>query len=195
VLYYSSDTNYYCYDADAIITSFVYFPGRGFDQNGALAVIKYLLESGKCPELNDRFIKTWGPTRDDQIRLWQDTVTNPELTPFDSTLPTIEDLGLGILRGPQGAVGRDERVRLEWLAVPNPFIDQVSVNLNAPHPGIVRIELFDVLGRSVQSRIEEYIPVGPTILSYPVSGLDPGSYLLRVEFDGWQVSTQRIEKQ
>jgi hypothetical protein len=53
VLYYSSDTNYYCYDADAIITSFVYFPGRGYDQNGALAVTKYLLESGKCPELEE----------------------------------------------------------------------------------------------------------------------------------------------
>jgi hypothetical protein len=61
-------------------------------------------------------------------------------------------------------------------------------------PG-VRIELFDVLGRSVQSKIEESIPMGPTSLSCPVTGLDPGSYLLRVEFDGWQVRTQRIEQQ
>jgi hypothetical protein len=123
VLYYSSDSNYYCLDADAIIGTFQYFPGRGYDINGSLAVAKYLFESGKCSLYWDRYAKAWGPTREDQFKHWQDTVSNPESTPFDSTLPTLEDLGLGILRGPQGSVGRDERMKLEWLAVPNPFIE------------------------------------------------------------------------
>lgn len=194
VLYYSPDTSYYCADAMEINSTFHYFPGRGFDVNGALAVVKYLFESGKCPKDSAWYFSTWGPTREAQLKHWQDTVTNPEATPIDTTLPSLEDLGLGILRGLNGGVGREERLKLEWLAVPNPFMDQVSVEMNAPHPGIVRIELFDVLGRSVGQRIERYVEKGATSLKYPITGLDPGSYLLRVEFDGWQVRTQRIQK-
>ena len=104
---------------------------------------------------------------------------------YDAQIDTVE------------VVTRNAIATLDWLAVPNPFLDQVSVRFNAPHAGFVRIELFDALGRSVSEKIERQIEKGTTSFTYPTDDVEAGSYLLRVEFDGWQVAdsiTRKIDR-
>ena len=48
VLYFSTDTSYYCEDAASTIATFNYYGLRGTDVAGQIAVEKYLSGSGKC---------------------------------------------------------------------------------------------------------------------------------------------------
>src|SRR6187402_1015970 len=107
VLYYNIEVpNYYCADVQEIMTSFFYFEGRGKDYLGALAVAKEIYDRGLCQ--NWDFIYDYGNryknTMDQVTKIWRDTVQDSIATPLDTTLPSLEELDLTILRGPQNSV-------------------------------------------------------------------------------------------
>lgn len=154
VLYLNTtEFHYYCSDVACIINSMQYFRGRGNDVNGALAILKYVIDSGKCPA--QFFSDTlWSTTRRDQYTLWRDTVKDSIRTPFDSTLPSLDDLNLQILRGNNASViagpsSIDAR-SLEALSVhPNPVIDETEIQYTIRSVAALRLEVFDILGNSV----------------------------------------------
>ena len=89
---------YYCANADDILETFEYLTPSGKDYTGEAAVIDYLLSSGKCPDSRGDLIRERNTLRDYQVTIWNDSVHDPQLTPLDTTEPTIDSLGLAILR-------------------------------------------------------------------------------------------------
>ena len=62
---------------------------------------------------------------------------------------------------------------------PNPSQDAVEIGLAAPAAGDVRVEVFDVTGRLVQTVTRSVAP-GASSVALDVSGLAPGGYVVRV---------------
>jgi subtilisin family serine protease len=65
-------------------------------------------------------------------------------------------------------------------AHPNPFNPTTVVSFDLPRASSVRIEAFDVLGRSVSVLAEGEFPAGSHDVSWDASGLPSGMYLLRL---------------
>jgi len=155
VLYLNTtDPEYYCAAVDAILSTFNYIdPKRGHDINGALAVAKFIMDSHKCEDDNEDLGKRYANSRLQQYKLWQDTVKNPQLTPYDTTLPTLEELGLEILRGPEMAVkftpNRSKTILGDLTVTNNPFDRITTLNLTLNQQAYIRFEVFDELGRIV----------------------------------------------
>ena len=61
---------------------------------------------------------------------------------------------------------------------PNPFHEQTTVGLRLAATGEVRLELFDLLGRRVQSVLSGQIPAGLTEVTIDGADLRSGAYLL-----------------
>jgi len=153
VLYLNPDTIYYCQVVHSILTTFTWFnDSRGYDLKGALAVDSFIVKSGKCPDAT-LFLDTGSiPAGWKELySRWLDTAQNPSLTPFDSTLPTLEDLDLGILRGPPSDVhillNPHSSTILSVSVSDNPFKDETKLQIKMNDAALLHLEIYDVLGK------------------------------------------------
>ncbi|MCC5927581.1 MAG: T9SS type A sorting domain-containing protein [Bacteroidetes bacterium] len=65
-------------------------------------------------------------------------------------------------------------------AFPNPFNPSTSFELMLPDYRHIRMEVFDLLGRSVQVLTNEYRPAGSHIISWDAQQFNSGTYIVRV---------------
>lgn len=81
-----------------------------------------------------------------------------------------------------------ERPRGSVLAesFPNPFQQETTIRFFLDQPGIVTLEVFDALGRTVETLVDEYLEAG---VWYPVqfeaSALASGTYYYRIQVEGF----------
>jgi hypothetical protein len=199
VLYLSPDTNYYCADVNAILLTLHWFDDtRGNDYRGALAIVKFLVETNRCPQSTARFDTvtipaTWAALH----HAWMDTVFDPNLTPFDSTLPTLEDLGLGILRGNPADVKYFIDSKLGPMitvigAMPNPFTDETRIDFSCREAVAVRFEVFDVLGERVFDGGEKVYSEGENRVTLLAAGLPHGILYARFSASDGSVKTIKL---
>ena len=80
-------------------------------------------------------------------------------------------------------------------AYPNPIRrgagQNVSLDFATTTSGAVRVEVFDVLGRSVATVVDEVRPARPQQATWHVDGLPAGLYLVRIAADG-RTATRRV---
>jgi hypothetical protein len=201
VLYYNSDTNYYCADVGEILTTFSWFNDqRGRDIRGNLAVLYFLVNSNRCPAetkyLDTTVIPgTWAALHN----TWQDTVSNPNLTPFDSTLPTIEDLGLSILRGNPAEVKQfldavAGPMISNIISLPNPFTDETRIDFTCREAVAVKFEVFDLLGKRVYNGGESVYSKGENEIKLNGEGLPHGLLYGRFSASDGTVRTVKLVK-
>ena len=165
VLYYRSDTNYYCSDVSAIISfTFSYLEGRGFDINAGLAVLKYIEDNNRCPGFFTDADEMWRTGREARYKMWKDTVIDSLATPLDTTLPSLEDIGMDILRGKPASVLHETDVILKRLvsvkASPNPFVNDVALKIDLAASAMLRVDIYDQLGHTMYGEGQGYKPVG-----------------------------------
>ena len=72
---------------------------------------------------------------------------------------------------------------LKVSAFPNPFSNRVHLAFDIEHPGQVRIEVFDVLGRYLQTVYNAFINPGSIQLTWNTSKLPRGAYFIRIHTD------------
>jgi len=156
VLYLNTvDPMYYCQDVDAILSSFQYKdPKRGIDINGAAAVAKYIIESNKCPDLSKNLGRRYSESRQEQYDRWRDTVkVDTNLYKLDTTLPSLEEIDLEILRGLNGVDSKPYTLNGSALGVltssNNPFRNETELSLKVNKLAYIRFEVFNELGQIV----------------------------------------------
>jgi hypothetical protein len=198
VLYYNTDTLYYCYDIEGIIGTMGWFDSvRGSDHNGDIAIRQYIIESGKCPFFDSVYAYTIERLKIGRHKVWKDTVTNPSLTPEDTTIPTLEDLSLGILRGKPTSVSpaTNEHYLGELIAARNPFTDILELKYRLDKSAMVRIDVYDLLGRAMYSEGQGYKAEGEHVLSLQSKGWASGSYYVRLSSPSGEVKTVKVVKE
>ncbi|MEP7234855.1 MAG: hypothetical protein ABI778_06125 [Ignavibacteriota bacterium] len=155
VLYYNLDTNYYCADLGEIQHTFGWFNDqRGDDFKGFLTFEKWVIDSSKCRRMADYLSTFVKASWDGAYERWADTVVNPTLSPFDSTLPSLDDLDLGILRGKPADVKKffDSKygpVFSNLIALENPFSSETKIDFTCREAVAIHFEVFDILGKKV----------------------------------------------
>jgi len=198
---YLNTTNprYYCEDVNALKGTFSYVPGRGLDYNGLLAMVKYLVESNKCPDFNERWMQYWDGARAKQYENWQDSVTvDTMLYKMDTTLPSLEELGLGILRqNPNAGVKPAHFPEVtfgEITASNNPFREETYITLEMQKLGLVKFELLNELGQVVQQNgIGRVIEKGHHRIPIDGSNLASGTYYARFSSSDGQTKTLKLK--
>jgi len=73
---------------------------------------------------------------------------------------------------------------------PSPVRESANVSVTTRGAGLLRVELFDALGRSVSSMTQD-VHSGSTLLSLPTADLTNGHYLLRLSLNG-ETATRRL---
>lgn len=63
---------------------------------------------------------------------------------------------------------------------PNPFNPTTQIEYQIPTAGLVQLEVFDILGRKVQTLVNENKEVGKYTITFDASGLASGMYLYRL---------------
>ena len=81
------------------------------------------------------------------------------------------------------------------VVYPNPFINQLEVTFELQESALLRLELFDVQGRSVRLLLEDRINAGKNSLSFNGSFLAPGTYFLNAYSAENLVFSKKVMKQ
>ncbi|MDP4200205.1 MAG: hypothetical protein Q8922_08975 [Bacteroidota bacterium] len=200
VLYLRTDSMWYCRDVQGIIKCFNYFEGHGIYPNGAIAVIRYLVSHNKC---GARFLYD-GESGAVAFRnkIWRDTVKDSltEARP-DTNIPSIDSIGLSILRGPQyaSAVGPQKygEPRISTLrATENPFTRATEIVFDLADYGLVEFKLFDALGNVVTSNgIGQVLEPGQHTFEIDGSKLPAGAYFARIAYHNRDVKSVMLVKE
>ncbi len=189
VLYLNTqDWKYYCADVESIMFTMNYFPGRGNDVNGSLAILKYVVESGKCMKeffgSSDTTSSLWSRTRLIQYHNWQDSVRDSIATPFDTTLPSLESLNLQILFGQDFVVHEHEVIDPSAISLleasPNPCVNTTELHYRIRSTAALRLSVYDALGKEVYNDPIGFRPEGDYTLKLNTALWPSGSYFARL---------------
>lgn len=202
VLYLNPDTLYYCSDAIQIAASYgIGNDSVGVDGDAGVTVARFLMDSTNCSFFAEEIIDTWEYNRYWQIKTWRDTVTDSLKTPLDTGYTTIDALGLQILRGPTNDVVPDIRTPLnkrpivEARAIPNPIKDELELWYKLAEGALVKIEVYDALGKQICSLAQGYKPEGENRLHLDTQSWSSGSYYARFTTLGGEVKTIKLLKE
>jgi len=196
VLYYRPDTNYYCADVSAMMLTTTYWEGRGHDYNASLAVIKYLFDSNKCTSFFD---VDWKKAREAQYKIWRDTVKDSLLTPLDTTLPTLEEIGMEILRGKPASVSTEISPAAKRLASitasPNPFKVEIALKVELNASTMLRLDIYDQLGSLMYGEGQGYKLKGEHLFAIDGRVWSKGVYYARISASNGEVLTVKLIKE
>ncbi len=66
---------------------------------------------------------------------------------------------------------------------PNPFRERTTLTYSLDSPALVRLEVYDMLGRSVKTLVHQMQAAGPHTALFEADGLPPGWYVYRLQTD------------
>lgn len=76
-------------------------------------------------------------------------------------------------------------------AYPNPFNPETTLSFELPEAGVVTLEVYDVLGRRVQTLANEPFAAGTHAVTLNATSLSSGLYMIRMQAGGY-VATQQV---
>jgi len=75
---------------------------------------------------------------------------------------------------------------------PNPFNPKTRIDITLPNSGVVKIEVFNLLGESVTEAIENIMNAGTNFVDIELNGLPNGIYLLRIRIDDKYTTVKKV---
>jgi len=199
----TTDPMYYCTCAQDIYMTYESIDG-GRNLNAALAVIRFLDSSNRCPIDSADNNNDYSQELTMRHQIWLDTVNhyhNGDTVKFpeDTTLPTIDDLDLQILRGPPAGVQNmpPSPTGISALtASENPFSKETTISFTMGEYSYVSFQVFDVLGRVIQGDYKGAVH-SPGTYSFTVDGtnLSTGVYYARITTPIGETRTLKLVKE
>src|SRR5690606_7641611 len=90
---------------------------------------------------------------------------------FDDICVSYDPLDCGFITGVD-----DLNIRKEIEVYPNPFVDVITIKLHTPLSHLLRLELYDHLGKQCWAG---QMPIHAVMKEFTIRGLPPGFYILR----------------
>jgi hypothetical protein len=75
---------------------------------------------------------------------------------------------------------------------PNPFNAQTGIVLQLPEPGLLTVNVYDLLGREVQVLAKRPARAGVQTVLFDGSGLASGTYVVRAGLEGTGIASRRV---
>ena len=195
VLSYRSDDAWFCACVGSIGLSF----GAGNDKAG-LALAKFLIDNPRCAFQRKQNGNAYANLRADQVSVWQDTASNPDLRYFDSTLPSMHDIGLdSVLKIAAGASVHYEalgsQILLSAVLSPNPVTERTSLAISVGREAYVHIEVYDLIGNKLRGvGYEGVFESGSRNVELDLHSLPSGTYYVHISTANNEVRTIRLVK-
>ena len=104
---------------------------------------------------------------------------------------SIDEVAFATAGGTSAEGGADRAGTLAPTVFPNPAVGRARVAFTLDAPGAVRVDLFDVLGRRLQTALDGPVGAGTGGVDLDVRSLAPGVYVIRVA-SGAAVATRRF---
>lgn len=203
VLYLNPDSGYYCSDAIEIAVSYLFKDDSSIVYGDESAtVFQFLADSSPCKYVRDDLLRMQkNLARNQQYKHWKDTVTDSLKTPFNPGFTTLEALNLTILRGFKNGVSIDitkpfQRNPIsEAIVIPNPIKDEMELRYKLTEGALVKVEIYDALGKQMYSMAQGYKPKGDNLQHFDTRTWSSGSYYLRMTTLGGEVKTVKVVKE
>ncbi len=71
---------------------------------------------------------------------------------------------------------------------PNPFNPTTNINFSIPHDGLVKLIIYDILGKEVFNLYDDYLTAGYHSLQFNATNLASGTYIYRLTYNGASIS-------
>jgi hypothetical protein len=162
------------------------------DYNGEVAVLDYILSTGRCPTDSAGIYYLRKSARESQWFRWQDTVKDSLATPLDTSAVTLDSLGLNyVLSAAPTAVATGPDPIMSFAALRNPAHGEFVLQLELGAPAAIDVEVFDVLGHRLWHAGRQSIDRG--MRSFNVTLDDAGgTYFARVSTASGATRTIRL---
>ncbi len=197
VLNLNPDKQYFCSDVFEVARAFEFFSessNTSPDWNAAVSISRFA-EDSLCPSWSSSFESLIKQARHIQHSLWQDTVQDSIKTPLDTTLKTLDQLGVGYLRQYSSGVAyipKTSNIIGKITASPNPFGDEVELQYSLNEGAATRIEVYDALGKLIWDNGQGYRALGKYSVKIPTKSWSSGTYYTRVLTVGGEVKTVKL---
>lgn len=137
---------YYCACVEAMIATYQYGPYSY--TNAPLAVMKFLLENHNCasPGLQETYDQTIKSRHESWISKGDTTI------PEDTTIPSLDQIGLGALLNHSGASPSTTPSQIylaSFTSSPNPFKEEMHLRFHLNRMAYTTIGIYDLLGHQV----------------------------------------------
>ena len=201
VLYLNTtDPEYFCQCEDAIAGT---WPGTDSSEqagwrsdNIQLAVSKWLLENTKCD--SSLLARGWRATRQSMYEQWLNDTT----VPFDTTLPSMADLGLDTVLAKhfkyalvKGGTDNFASIVSSYSVTKNPTDGETELRFSLGTDAFVKVEVHDVLGRVVSGdEVGKILSHGDHRVPIDISRYPAGTYYLSISLGTGEVRTIKLVK-
>ena len=81
--------------------------------------------------------------------------------------------------------------RALWMTG-NPFSNQTTFQYTLPQPAYIRLIIYDVLGREIDTLVDQPLPSGRHTTPFTGSNLSPGVYYARIESSQFYVTKKLV---
>ncbi len=165
------------------------------DENRGLAIGKWLMDHNLCD--SDGIFQNYNATRLSQHEDWLNDTT----VPYDTTLPSMHDLGLDTLLAKhflyeQVWESTPPEIITNAFASPNPVNTGTVISFTMSKEAYVKIQLYDVLGHSLSGAgFEGLFQPGNKEVPISLQDLPSGTYYARIVTAYGEVQTVKLVKE
>lgn len=194
VLYLDPDSNYYCADLREYALSFAHRDefGNSPDFRTTLAIYQFLYDSSSCYGLRfeaQTILKQYH-------KIWRDSVKDTLKSPFDTTLPSLDQIGQTFLRGFSAGVAEGTEASShsigELRAEKNPFSGDAELAYTTNLPTVAKLEVYDALGHMLWTDGQGYLDPGEHHQRIPITGWGAGTFYARLTTLKGEVKTVKL---
>jgi hypothetical protein len=170
------------------------------DIRSSLAILRFLMGESKCSKYYSDYSTGFTHTRQQQYSIWADTVKDPNHAVFDTTLPSMHDLGLDSVLKDAAMFGIHspglKGIMSNVTITPNPVLEGSVITFGLSRETFVHIDLFDLLGNKASSEsFESVLEKGNHSIPFSLHALPSGTYFARIQTTYGEVQTVKLVKE
>jgi hypothetical protein len=169
------------------------------DYRAQRGIIQYLINNPRCADDEGGNEQGYQQLLYTQYQIWVDTSTPGES--FDSTVPTMQDLGLDsvlIINGQAGVTYAMPTPAIINSAsvIENPFQNSTSILLSVGRESYITIAVYNVLGQQIAGAgYAGVFEQGSRTIPLDMTNAPPGAYLVRISTANNETQTLKLTKE
>ncbi len=192
-----SDDEWFCFGVPLLEVKYVN-PGNDEPEFPAIrAILQFLMNNPRCAEWRRSDSTQQADLLTEQWGIWSDTSHRGEV--FDSTVPTLQQLGLDTLLSFAAVANYTtlgSQIILNASITENPFDNSTAIALSVGRESYITIAVYNVLGQQIAGAgYAGVFEQGSATVPVNMASAPPGAYLVRISTANNEVQTLKLTKE